>query len=323
MIISDRYGRTFSSLRVSLTAACNYSCDYCVPNGRRLLPAKNELSGSELCQAIKLLVAVIPITKIRITGGEPMVSKKFDRFLPTVADLGLTDISITTNGQLLLKKLHIIRASGLKRINISLDSLNNLRFTKIARGGDLATVLKGIEAVLELGLKVKINMVPLLGTNTDEIVDMLEYCLHRNIELRFIELMRMGHLSVHNDEFKQRFFAMQSILDLIAKHYDFHRIESPTDSTAVRFSIPGRGRFGIIANESEPFCLGCNRLRLSSNGHLYGCLSSAKHYNIRQILDIPAPQAEQELRGLLTAALSDKQIAGFTGETTVMKFIGG
>jgi cyclic pyranopterin phosphate synthase len=151
---------------------------------------------------------------------------------------------------------------------------------------------------------------------------LLEYSLERGIELRFIELMNMGHLQ-DNTLHKNQFFSMQALLDLIATRYPIERTSAPIDSTAARFSIPGKGVFGIIANESEPFCRSCSRLRISSNGRLYGCLSNAKSYDLVPILDAPEPQALAALQSILGSAMQDKQLASFSGEVTVMKFIGG
>ena len=154
-------------MRVSLTAACNYACEYCVPNGKRLVAAEDELSAEQMIRAVELLVAAAGIEKLRITGGEPLVSPKFDQFLPAVMRQPLRDVSITTNGQLLEKKSRLILESGIKRLNVSLDTLNPLAFSKIARGGDLATVLRGIELMLAAHVKLKINMVPMRHANLD------------------------------------------------------------------------------------------------------------------------------------------------------------
>ena len=235
---------------------------------------------------------------------------------------GLEDVAVTTNGQLLPRKAQLIADTGLRRINVSLDTLNADHFRDIARSGDLATVLRGIDLMLEAGLKVKVNMVPMRHKNDDQILPLLDYCLQRGIELRFIELMSMGHLQ-GNALFEVQFFGMQEILDLIATRYEFARTEAPFDSTAARFEIPGSGAFGIIANESEPFCRTCTRLRLSSNGKLYGCLSSAKSHDMTQVLELPDALAMVRLQKMLSSALADKQLANFSGEVTVMKFIGG
>jgi cyclic pyranopterin phosphate synthase len=321
-LIVDRLGRQFRNLRLSLTAACNYACTYCVPDGKRLLAANAELEADEMVKAVGLLIDTAGIDKLRITGGEPLLSPKFDAVLPEVIQMGLTDVSVTTNGQLLPRKASLIIDAGLRRINISLDTLDAKAFRDIARSGDLATVLKGIDLMLEAGIKVKLNMVPMRGKNDHQILPMLDYALARGIELRFIELMNMGHLQ-GNALFERQFYGMDEILELIAEHYEFTRAQAPLDSTAARFEIAGRGMFGIIANESEPFCRTCSRLRLSSNGKLYGCLSNAKSYDLRDTLNLPEPLAIAKLQSILGNALADKQLASFRGEVTVMKFIGG
>jgi cyclic pyranopterin phosphate synthase len=321
-MIVDHHGRRFRNLRVSLTAACNYACTYCVPDGKRLLAAAHEMSADELTYAVSLLVAAAGIEKVRITGGEPLLSPKFDELLPRVMRLPLDDVSVTTNGQLIQRKADVILAAGLRRINVSLDTLDPGRFRQIARGGDLATVLAGIELLRHAGLRIKINMVPMRTRNADQILPLLDYCLERGFELRFIELMSMGHLR-HGNAFARDFFGMSEILELISSRYEFARTDAPFDSTAIRFEIPQHGVFGVIANETEPFCSACTRLRLSSNGLLYGCLSSASSHDIKPVLAMPEHQALARLQSLLVRALADKQDLSFTGEVTVMKFIGG
>ena len=319
-MIIDRLGRQFKNLRVSLTAACNYACTYCVPDGKKLLPLSEELNGEQLFHAVRLLVTAAGITRLRITGGEPLLSKKFDEFLRGVMSLGLEDVAITTNGQLLPKYMPVIRETGLRRINISLDTLDADKFRSIARSGDLATVLHGIDLALDAGLKVKVNTVPVRGANGDQILPLLDYCLDRDIELRYIELMNMGHLK-YNNQYAEQYIGMDELLSTIGGKYEVTRTDAPIDSTSIRFIIPGRGVFGIIANESDPFCRTCSRLRISSNGHLYGCLSNTKHYDLRPLLEEPDDYAFQMLQPILRNAMADKQSVAFTGETTVMKFI--
>ena len=320
-MIVDAQGRRFRNLRISLTAACNYACTYCVPDGKRLQAAQRELSGPALLKAVRLLIDVAGVEKLRITGGEPLLSPKFEEFLPAAMGLPLKDVAVTTNGQFLLRKAGVIQASGLKRINVSLDTLHPGRFRLIARSGDLATVLAGIDAMLAAGLKVKVNMVPMRTANADQILPMLDYCLERGIELRYIELMNMGHLR-YGARYQRDFIGMDDVLGAIGERYEFTRTDAPYDSTSVRYEVPGRGCFGIIANESEPFCSSCTRLRLSSNGLLYGCLSNARSHDIAHLAEAPAAEARAGLREVLAAALADKRSA-FTGEVTVMKFIGG
>ena len=318
----DKLGRSFQNLRVSLTAACNYACTYCVPNGKRLLASSDEMSGEDTIKAISLLIETAGIKKVRLTGGEPLLSNKFDLVATQINQLGLNDVSITTNGQLLPRKIKVISESGFRRVNVSLDTLNAAYFRQIARSGDLETVLRGIQMLQEVGISVKINMVPMRGHNDDQILPMLDYCLENNIELRFIELMKMGHLQ-NNQEFNSQFFGLEDILTLIGTAHQFKQIESPKDSTAVRYCVENLGRFGIIANESAPFCEGCNRLRLSANARIYGCLSSTASHSIKDILMLPRSKAVVEMKKILGAAISAKQLSSFRGETTVMKFIGG
>src|SRR5690606_2366380 len=144
-MIVDRQGRRFRNLRVSLTAACNYACTYCVPNGKRLVAAQDELSAQSLARGVAYLIEAAGIERLRITGGEPLVSPRLEPFLALVSRLGLADISLTSNGQLLASKLPALLGAGVRRLNISLDTLDPQAFTRIARGGDLASVLGGLE----------------------------------------------------------------------------------------------------------------------------------------------------------------------------------
>lgn len=321
-MIVDRIGRRFRNLRVSLTAACNYACTYCVPDGKRLLRARDELTAVELVRAVELLIEAAGIEQLRLTGGDPLVTPKFDDFLRGVMRLGLDDVSFTTNGQLLEPKVPLLRETGLARVNVSLDTLDAERFRQIARGGDLATVLRGIDACLEAGIRVKLNMVPLRTGNAEQVLPMLDYALDRGMELRFIELMRMGHLA-HSSAFDRDYLSMDALLAMIGERHEFSRTDAPFDSTAVRFEIPGRGVFGIIPNESEPFCANCTRLRLSADGWLHGCLSSTSRHYVRDLLELPHDEAIAALTEPLRRALGDKQDVAFTGGATVMKLIGG
>jgi cyclic pyranopterin phosphate synthase len=320
-VIVDRYGRQFKNLRVSLTAACNYACTYCVPHGEKRHSAKYELSEEHLIRAVTLIRLLTNVNQLRITGGEPLISPKFESFLSSVSRQYFTDISITTNGQLLADKADFIASCGIRRINVSLDTLDPHAFRSISKAGDLFSVLMGIEKCLALGLKIKINMVPLRRLNSDQVIPLLNYCLDRNIELRYIELMRMGHLA-NSTQFDRDFMPMSHILAEIGRHYEFARVDSPFDSTSIKFEISGRGNFGVIANESEPFCSSCTRLRLSSSGYLHGCLSSNQKHYIGDILDFADDEALTAMSAYLHTALGDKQMV-FQGGETVMRLIGG
>ena len=322
-MIVDRQGRRFRNLRVSLTAACNYACTYCVPDGKRLVAAQDELSADALARGVAYLIEAAGIERLRITGGEPLVSPRLDAFLATVAKLDLDDISLTTNGQLLARKLPQLQAAGIRRLNVSLDTLDPLAFRQIARGGDLGAVLDGMERASALGMRIKVNMVPMRGKNLDQVLPLLDYCLARGFELRFIELMRMGHLSHDRNAFLQQFVGLDQLLALIGGQHTYAQVNAPLDATAMRYHIPGRGHFGVIANESVPFCRTCSRLRLSSTGWLHGCLSSGNRHFVGDLLEKPRHQALPALQRLLVKALADKQDVAFSGGVTVMKVIGG
>lgn len=322
-MIVDRQGRRFRNLRISLTAACNYACTYCVPDGKRLVAAQDELSAEAMVRGVAYLIEAAGIERLRITGGEPLVSPKLEHFLRGVSRLGLQDIGLTSNGQLLSRKLPLLLECGLQRINVSLDTLDPVAFKRIARGGDLPTVLQGLAEARAAGLKIKINMVPLRGQNHEQVLPMLDYCLENGFELRFIELMRMGHLAREGASFQQQFYGMPELLEKVAERHEFVQAPAPLDATALRYEIPGHGFFGVIANESVPFCRTCSRLRLSSTGWLHGCLSSSNRHYVGDLLDKPRHQALPALQRLLVRALADKQEVAFAGGVTVMKIIGG
>lgn len=322
-MIVDRQGRRFRNLRVSLTAACNYACTYCVPDGKRLVAAQDELSAEAMARGVEYLIEAAGIERLRITGGEPLISPKLEPFLQAVSRLKLQDISLTSNGQLLSRRLPLLLDCGIRRLNISLDTLDAEAFRRIARGGDLATVLQGLDEAATAGLRVKINMVPLRGQNHDQVLPLLEYCLDRGFELRFIELMRMGHLANSGSTFPQQFYGMDELLATIGERHSFIQAPAPLDATALRYEIPGRGFFGVIANESVPFCRTCSRLRLSSTGWLHGCLSSSNRHYVGDLLEKPRHEALPALQRLLVRALANKQELVFAGGVTVMKIIGG
>lgn len=322
-MIVDRQGRRFRNLRVSLTAACNYACTYCVPDGKRLVAAQDELSAEAMVRGVAYLIEAAGIERLRITGGEPLVSPKLELFLRGVSQLGLSDISLTSNGQLLTRKLPLLLECGIRRLNISLDTLDPAAFRSIARGGDLASVLAGLQEARAAGMQIKVNMVPLRGQNLDQVLPLLDYCLTNGFELRFIELMRMGHLARAGNGFTQQFVGMPELLELIGERYAYTQADAPLDATALRYQIPEQGFFGVIANESVPFCRTCSRLRLSSTGWLHGCLSSSNRHYVGDLLDKPRHQALPALQRLLVKALGDKQELAFSGGVTVMKIIGG
>ena len=322
--ISDSFGRQFSSLRISLTSACNLGCNYCVPKDYKLQRMPDELTPEQFTKAIDLLDSVLDLQEIRITGGEPLLARSFEQVLLALGRFQDKDISMTTNALLVPAKLSVIKASPINRFNISLDSLDPLIYQQICRGGRLELVLQAIEQLLACGYPLKINMVPMRRLNFEDIVPMLEYCLERGIELRYIELMQMGHLYSQQQDFIADFIGLQEILAIISKKFTVHKHTKPAHSTAEKFSLQGfQTGFGVVSNYSAPFCGDCNRLRLSSNGRLFGCISNSKNQDIRTILHLDAQQQKQAILPLLQASLAHKQPVKFRGENTVMKYIGG
>jgi len=224
---------------------------------------------------------------------------------------------LTTNGQLLARKAKALVEAGLKNVNLSLDSLDPENFKRMGRVGKLRKTLEGVEACLKYDLKVKVNMVVVKGENDDEIVKMLEYGVTRGVEVRYLELMAMGPL-YHKDDFK--LVTMHEILEKISARYSVQPVSAESDSTSLRYWVPG-GYFGIIPNNSAPFCSTCSRLRLTSNGQLIGCLSNPTPLSIRHLLDHPDP--EETLQTLVKKSISYKQDAAFTGSALVMSRVGG
>ncbi|KAK3603993.1 hypothetical protein CHS0354_026789 [Potamilus streckersoni] len=306
----DIYGRQFKALRISLTQSCNFSCVYCVPDGMTLKRLPNELSTEEFTEILTALHRQLRLEKIRITGGEPLLYKYFDRFVEILGGFGIPDLSLTSNGTRIAEKAELLYKNGFRRINLSMDSLKPDVFRSMSRGGDSRKTMHGLETCLSVGFKLKVNMVPMRTLNRDEIITMLDFCLSRGIELRYIELMRMGHVG---NIFEQEYVSKDYILGEIGRVYNYRRLHADADSTAELYEIPGAGRFGIIANETSPFCKGCNRLRLTSDGRLYGCISAVKNFDAREILGLPEADADKVLRRLLAGAMQTKQTYGFIG----------
>ncbi len=318
----DSFGRQFRKLRVSLTDACNFACTYCVAEGERLRPTP-ALDGGELARCVRLIHAVTPLQSLRVTGGEPLIAPALHDFLVAVRGVGVPDLSLTTNGHLLREKLPLLVDSGMRRINVSLDSLQAERFHRITRGGCLHAVLEGIDAALEAGLRLKINVVPMRGVNDDEVPALVRFGLERGIEVRFIELMRMGHYQ-RGGEFETLVYPMADILATLAAEHELAADAVDPAATAQRWTLDGgAGRIGIIPNVSAPFCAGCDRLRLTAQGRLYGCISNARSQDMSSLLRMSDDMATARLTGLLEAALADKQPVRFSGMIASMRSLGG
>ena len=293
------------------------ACTYCVSSLKDHRRSPDELSAEEMLSLVRILKEHAGIEKVRLTGGEPLLYSKLTDIISGIRKIGINNIGITTNGQLLNRKVKELYDAGLKNVNLSLDSLDPENFKRMGRVGKLKKTLEGIESCLKIGLRVKVNMVVIKGENDNEIIEMLEYCLKSGIEIRYLELMGMGLL--HKKD-QNQIVTMDEILSQISTRFSIKPIRADYDSTSLRYGVPG-GYFGIIPNKSAPFCSTCSRLRLTSNGNLIGCLSNPARISIRHLLEHPDP--EKSLQKIVKKSISYKQDVAFTGSSLVMSRVGG
>lgn len=278
--LSDSFQRPVNYLRISVTDRCNLRCIYCMPSeGIPLMSHQDILSYEEIC-IVAQAAAELGIVKVRLTGGEPLVRAKLTNLLAMLARIqGIDDISLTTNGVLLQRYADELKSAGLRRVNVSLDSLRSDRFHRITRMGNLDDVLRGIEAARQAGLNpVKTNTVVIRGTNDDEVLDFARLTIEGEWHVRFIEYMpfpngeKADHLLVPVSEIKQRIETLGELEPSL----------SSGGGPARYFRLPGaRGTIGFISPVSEHFCRACNRLRLTADGKLRPCLFSDTEIDLR------------------------------------------
>jgi cyclic pyranopterin phosphate synthase len=268
-MLIDGFGRKVDYLRVSVTERCNFRCQYCMPEKPfSWVPRENLLSYEDLFKFIKVSIDE-GIKKVRITGGEPLLREGLDVFLKMIFDYkNDVDLALTTNGYLLPQVAKKLKDAGLKRINISLDSLNEATAAKIAQKDVLKTVLEGIQAASDVGLKIKINCVPIKGVNENDILDILEFCKIKGYIVRFIEFMENNHAKdgakgLNSDEIK---------VIISSKYPNFKIVPRDTTSPAQYYELEDGYQFGIIEPHKDDFCAACNRIRLTSEGYLIPCL---------------------------------------------------
>ncbi len=267
-MLIDGHGRKVDYLRISVTERCNFRCQYCMPEKPfSWVPKENLLSFEELFLFVKVAIDE-GVTKIRLTGGEPLLREDLDTFIKMISDYKPDiDLALTTNAYLLPEAAQRLKDAGLKRLNISLDSLHADVAAKIAGKDVLPQVLKGIDKALEVGLKVKINMVPLKGINDGEILDILAYCKARNIKVRFIEYMENRHAD-------QALKGMHG-KEILAKVKEGHTIRAlgrEGASPSFNYALEDGTEFGLIDPHKHDFCENCNRIRLTAEGNLIPCL---------------------------------------------------
>ncbi|WP_299441232.1 GTP 3',8-cyclase MoaA [uncultured Aquimarina sp.] len=277
-ILTDKFERKHTYLRISLTEKCNLRCTYCMPaNGIPLSPKANLMSADEIYTIAKEFVN-LGVTKIRLTGGEPMVRKDFPLILEKLASLPV-ELGITTNGVLANRFISVLKENGVKTITISIDSLHKDKFEKITRRNEFEKVWNTIQLFQNEGFKIKLNIVLIKNFNEDEIIDFINLTKDRNLIIRFIEFMPFDGNQWNMD----KLVTQQEILDKV--NYTFplqlKRLTDAPNDTSRNYKIEGyTGSFAIISSVTNPFCDTCNRIRITADGKLKNCLFSGKEFSL-------------------------------------------
>jgi GTP 3',8-cyclase len=310
LVLADAFGRVATDLRVSLTDRCNLRCAYCMPpEGLDWLPGTDVLTDEEIVRLITIGVERLGITTVRLTGGEPLLRKNLELLVADIGALSPTpEIALTTNGIGLAVRAEKLAAAGLKRINISLDTLDPDTFTRLARRRRLPDVLAGVAAAREAGLQpVKINTVLLRGINDHEAIDLLYWAMAEQVQLRFIEQMP---LDPQHGWKRDEMITADEIRQRLGRHVEL--VEDPEDALArgsapaELFRVAGTSyRVGIIASVSKPFCGSCDRVRLTADGQIRNCLFARTESDLRTPLRTGA--SEEEIAALWVAAVAGKQ----------------
>ncbi|GBD36112.1 GTP 3',8-cyclase 2 [bacterium HR36] len=279
----DTFGRLHTNLRVSVTDRCNLRCTYCMAEDVVFLDRQELLSFEEIVRFVRLLVP-LGVNKIRLTGGEPLVRRDLDKLVAMLCAIpGITDLSLTTNGILLAEQAERLYRAGLRRLNISLDTLRPEVFRQLTRRQGLERVLEGIRVARQLGFRpIKLNAVSIRGITEEEVVPLARFARENDLELRFIEYMPIG---ADHWERSKVYFA-EEILQQLARAFGPLRPVPVGDGTAPaqEWEYPDGGRVGIIASISRPFCHHCNRLRLTADGKLRHCLFALEETDVKSLL---------------------------------------
>jgi len=293
----DKKGRNIDYLRVSLTDRCNLRCIYCMPEDGIEKICHEEILRFEEVEKVITACAALGVKKVRFTGGEPLVLKGLDKLIKHTASMpSINDISLTTNGLLLADMADDLKKSGLKRVNISLDTLQSDKFKKITRHGDINKVFSAIEKCLSLDMvPVKLNVVLMKNVNDDEIGDFIKLTMDSPIQVRFIELMPIGEGQKYFDECSMK------VEEIIERFPELVPIQDDSRVASV-YKMPGAiGSIGLISPVSCKFCSDCNRIRLTSTGTIKPCLHSAEEINLKQYLN-----DEQKLIDVIKNAVYNK-----------------
>ncbi|MEP5154823.1 GTP 3',8-cyclase MoaA [Planktotalea sp.] len=302
----DPFARAITYLRVSVTDRCDFRCVYCMTENMQFLPKKELLTLEELDRMCSTFVD-LGVKKLRITGGEPLVRREIMTFFQSMSrhlDSGaLEELTLTTNGSQLARFAQPLYDAGVRRVNVSLDTLDEEKFARVTRWGRLPQVLKGIDAALAAGLKVKINAVALKDFNEDELFTMTEWCAERDIALTWIEVMPMGDLG--NEDRVGQYWSLKDVRRQLAQNYSLTELSERTGGPARYVQLDETGqKIGFITPLSHNFCESCNRVRLTCTGELYLCLGQEDMADLRAPLrnnpndDAPLQEAIHKAIGL-------------------------
>lgn len=290
----DNFGREINYLRISVTDRCNLRCRYCMPADgfSNIIPREQILSFEEIVR-ITQAAARLGISKIRLTGGEPLVRHGIVDLISKISAVdGINEIALTTNGVLLAEMAEDLKRAGVTRVNISIDTMDPEKYARITRGGDLNRVLAGIEAAKKAGLTpVKLNVVALGGFNEDEFGDFIELTRNEEYIVRFIELMPIGHADVGES------YGFISNQEILSRFPQLVPVENEKYSVSDDFRLPdGKGKVGFISALSNHFCAACNKIRLTSDGKIKPCLHSNEEIDMKGPLALSDEDLLEELR---------------------------
>ena len=292
--LRDQYGRRMRKLRISVTDRCNLRCFYCMPENPEWKPRSEILNFDEILRLARIFVRDLGIRQIRLTGGEPLLRRSLETLIALLSEklrpLGLRRISLTTNGVLLPEKAWALKEAGLDDLNVSLDALSPDRFRAITLGGDVAKVIRGIQAAREAGLGVKLNAVVIRGVNDgEELLRLTRWAMEQDLPLRFIEFMPLDGKGVWAPE---KVVTGEEILRLLEQDHTVEPLPTPPSEPARYYALDRRYRIGIIPTISAPFCHACDRLRLTADGKLVLCLFSGLSTDLKAPLRSGADDAE-------------------------------
>lgn len=282
-ILVDNFDRQVTYVRLSVTDRCDFRCVYCMAEEMTFLPKADILSLEELELVAKAFVS-LGVKKIRLTGGEPLVRHNILSLIDKIGSMeGLNELTLTSNGSQLEKYSQRLLEGGIRRINISLDSLNEQRFKNITRTGDLTKVLKGIDQAITTGLKVKLNAVILKGRNEDEIIDLVKFAREKHIDISFIEEMPLGLIDEHDRSLS--FCSSDEIAKLISETFPLTAVADDTGGPSKYHSMEDSDSLiGFISPHSHNFCHLCNRVRVTVDGRLLLCLGNEHSVDLKAII---------------------------------------